>query len=144
MTAIALLLAAPVSPATKPDALVAEMQRVEASRNAAIKAGDMAKLREFYAPSFHGIAASGARVDRETLLGVFKRNAGGDFVAESTILSARPVGGVVLVEGRLKLFTGDRARLMSDSYYLHVFRRRAGHWEMIEGASTPIPATSPQ
>jgi hypothetical protein len=124
------------------DPLLAEMQRVEASRNAAIKTGDMAALRQLYAPSFHGIAAGGARVDRETLLGVFKRNAGGDFIAESTILSARQVGGLVLAEGRLKLFSGDKSRLISDSFYLHVYHRRAGHWEMIEGASTPIPQSA--
>ena len=80
-----LLLAAASS---KPDALVVEMQRVEASRNVAIKAGAMAALKQLYAPSFHGIAASGASVDRDTLLGVFKRNAGGDFVADSKILRA--------------------------------------------------------
>jgi hypothetical protein len=100
----------------------------------------MAALKRLYAPSFHGIAASGATVDRDTLLGVFNRNAGGDFTAESTILTARRVNGLGLVEGRLKLRSGDGSRLISDSYYLHVFRWRAGHWEMIEGASTPIPA----
>ena len=121
------------------NALLDEMQRVEASRNAAIKAGDMDALRELYAPSFHGIAASGARVDRDALLNVFKRNAGGDFVADSTILSATQVNGLVFAEGRLKLMTIDRKRLISDSVYLHVYRRSAGHWEMIEGASTPVP-----
>jgi hypothetical protein len=122
--------------------LLAEMQRVEASRNAAIRTGDMAALRQLYAPSFHGIAAGGARVDRETLLAVFKRNADGNFIAESTILSARRVRGLVLAEGRLKLFSGDKSRLISDSFYLHVYRRRAGRWEMIEGASTPIPQSA--
>ncbi|MFL6760917.1 nuclear transport factor 2 family protein [Sphingomonas sp.] len=133
---LALVLAV-ASPASA-DRLLADMQRVEAGRNAAIKAGDMAALRKLYAPGFHGIAASGARVDRDTLLGVFKRNAGGDFIADSTILSARRVNGVVFAEGRLKLTTADRTRIISDSFYLHIYRRRAGRWEMIEGASTPI------
>ena len=125
-----------------PDPLLAEMQRVEESRNAAIKAGDMQTLGELYAPSFQGIAAGGARVDRDTLFGVFQRNAGGDFVAESTVLSARQIGELVLVEGRLKLFTGDRSRLISDSFYLHVLQRRSVGWELIEGAATPVPAAS--
>jgi ketosteroid isomerase-like protein len=129
---------------TGADPLVAEMQRIEESRNAAIKAGDMEKLGELYAPDFQGISSGGARVDRETLLNLFKRNAGGDFVAESTILSARQVGDLVLVEGRLKLHTADRSRLISDSFYLHVMRRRGDGWEMIEGAATPIPASSGQ
>ena len=126
--------------AAKPDPLVVEMQRVEASRNAAIKAGDMVALKRLYAPSFHGIAASGASVDRDAILGVFKRNAGGDFVADSKILRTRRIDGLVFAEGHLKLWNGDRTKLISDSAYLHVYRRRADHWEMIEGASTPIPA----
>jgi len=52
-----LLLAAAAAATTQP--LVAEMQRVETSRNAAIKAGDMAALGKLYAPEFHGLAASG-------------------------------------------------------------------------------------
>ena len=136
MFTIAILLAAAAANA---DPLVTEMQRLEASRNAAIKTGDMAALRKLYAPSFHGIAASGASVDRDTLFGVFKRNAGGDFVAESKILRARRGNGLVFAEGRLKLLSGDRSKVLSNSAYLHVYRWRGGHWEMIEGASTPIP-----
>jgi len=139
MVGFALLLAAA---AANPNRLLAEMQRVEVSRNAAIKSGDMDALRELYAPAFHGIAAGGARVDRDTLLNVFKRNAGGDFVADSTILSATRINGLVFAEGRLRLMTSDRKRLISDSFYLHVYRRRDGHWEMIEGASTPVPQSS--
>ena len=127
-----------------PDPLVAEMQRVEESRNAAIKTGDMEALRALYAEGFQGIASGGARVDRETLLAVFQRNAGGDFVAESTILSAREIEGLVLVEGRLKLFTADRSRLISDSSFLHVLRRDGDGWQMVGGAATPIPASSAQ
>ena len=127
-----------------PDPLVAEMQRFEEGRSAAIKAGDIATLSELYADGFHGIASGGARVDRETLFGVFQRSAGGDFVAESTVLFAREVEGLVLVEGRLKLFTADRSRLLSDSFYFHVLRRGPDGWEMVGGAATPIPAPAAQ
>ena len=133
MLSLALFLAAAAT-----DPLVTEMQAVESSRNAAIKAGDMAALEKLYAPDFHGIAASGQRVDRATLFTVFKRNAGGDFVAESTILSARREGPLVIVEGRLKLLSGDRSKNLSDSHYLHIFARRSGRWVMIEGAAVPI------
>lgn len=132
---ILILLAAMATPS-----LQAEMQAVEASRNAAIRTGDMAALERLYAPDFHGIAAGGARVDRATLLGVFRRNAGGAFVAESEILSARREGDVVIAEGRLRLFSTPDHRLTSDSYYMHVFRRRRGHWQMIAGAATPAPS----
>jgi hypothetical protein len=129
------LLAAMAAPS-----LQAEMQAVEAGRNAAIRAGDMAALERLYAPDFHGIAAGGARVDRATLLGVFRRNAGGAFVAESEILSARREGNLVIAEGRLRLFSTSDHRLLSDSFYMHIFRDRTGHWEMIAGAATPVPA----
>jgi hypothetical protein len=52
---ILLLLAAMATPA-----LQSEMQAVEAGRNAAIRAGDMAALERLYAPDFRGIAAGGA------------------------------------------------------------------------------------
>ena len=127
--ALLLALAAP--------SLQAEMQAVEASRNAAIRTGDIAALERLYAPDFQGIAAGGARVDRAALLAIFARNAGGDFVATSEVLSAREAGGLVIVEGRLRLTSGDRTRLLSDSLYLHIFRRAGHRWEMIAGAATP-------
>jgi hypothetical protein len=127
-----------------PDPLVAEMQRFEESRSAAIKKGDAEALRAIYAEGFQGIASGGARVDRETLLAVLQRSAGGDFVAESTVLTAREIEGLVLVEGRLKLFTTDRSRMISDSFFLHILRRRGDGWEMVGGAATPIPAPAAQ
>lgn len=127
--ALLLALAAP--------SLQAEMQALEGQRNAAIRAGDTATLERLYAPDFQGIAAGGARVDRSALLAIFARNAGGDFAAESEILSAREEGGLVIVEGRLRLTSGDRARLISESLYLHIFRRSGNGWEMIAGAATP-------
>jgi hypothetical protein len=120
------------------------MQRFEESRSIAIRAGDAEALRAIYDEGFQGIASGGARVDRETLLAVLQRSAGGDFVAESTVLSAREVEGVVLVEGRLKLFTTDRSRLLSESFYFHVLRRAGDRWQMVGGAATPIPASPPQ
>ena len=136
MLALALFLAAAAA-----DPLVAEMQRVEAARNAAIKSGDLPTLRGLYAPSFHGISGAGVRVDRETLLNVFKRNAGGDFRAESTILSARRINGLVFAEGRLRLTNGN-GTLIGDSHYLHIFRRGARGWEMIHGTAVPIAGAS--
>jgi ketosteroid isomerase-like protein len=132
---ILFLLAAMAAPS-----LQAEMQAVEAGRNAAIHTGDMAALERLYAPDFRGIAAGGARVDRATLFAVFRRNAGGAFTAESEILNARRAGNLVIAEGRLRLWSTPDRRLLSDSYYLHIFRRRAGRWQMIAGAATPIAA----
>jgi hypothetical protein len=133
--ALLLLLAEPVVAA---DPLLTEMQQLESSRNAAIKAGDMATLEKLYAPDFTGIAGNGTRVDRPTLFSVFKRNAGGDFTADSRILTARKLGkGLVAVEGRLRL-TNSAGATISDSNYLHIFRRNGRHWEMVEGAAVPI------
>jgi hypothetical protein len=147
LAAVAAGLGCPAFAAERPvTVLGAEMQRLEASRNAAIKAGDMKVLKRIYAPDFHGIAANGARVDRDALFAIFQRNAGGDFVADSEILSAREVGGVIIVEGRLRLYTADRRRLISDSYFLHVFRQKP-EWldfrdfEMVAGSATAAPAS---
>lgn len=135
---ILLLLAAMAAPS-----LQAEMQAVEAGRNAAIRSGDMVALERLYAPDFHGIAGSGARVDRATLFAVFRRNAGGAFLAESEILSARREGNLVIAEGRLRLWSVPGRRLLGDSFYLHIFRRRAGRWQMIAGSATPVSNPAP-
>ena len=136
---IALAAASPTLAAPPPaSTLQAEMQRLEWARNAAIKSGDMAALELIYAPDFHGIAANGNRVDRPALLAIFRRNAGGDFVAESQILNARRIGALVTVEGRLRLYAGGDKRLISDSLYLHLFRRRSGRWQMVAGSATPV------
>jgi hypothetical protein len=115
-----------------------EMQRLELSRNGAIRAGDMVALERLYAADFQGIAGNGRRVDRAALFAVFQRNAGGDFMAESEILSAREIGGLVFAEGRLRLWNGARDHVLSDSLYLHVFRRNGDRWEMVSGSATPI------
>lgn len=82
------------------------------------------------------------RVDRATLFMVFRRSAGGDFTADSQIHSARRVGkGIVAVHGRLRLVNASGATL-SDSHFLHVFRRNGQRWEMIEGAAVPIARQS--
>lgn len=136
MGMIALLLAL-----AAPPTLQQQMQVVEARRNAAIWAGDAATLERLYAADFQGIAATGLRVDRAALLAMLRRNAGGDFIADSRILSVREVNGLVIVEGQLKLWsTGGRA-LLSDTLYVHIFRRSADDgWELVEAAATPIPA----
>lgn len=140
MIVIALLLAVAAPEAADP--LVTEMQQVEWSRNAAIKAADMAELEKLYAPEFTGIAGNGTVVDRTTLLAVFKRNAGSGVTADSKILSARQFAdGIVAVHGRLRLVTPAGATV-SDSHYLHIFRRNGARWEMIEGAAVPIAAPS--
>lgn len=137
--ALLLLLSEPVA-----DPLVAEMQALESSRNAAIKAGNMAALEYIYAPDFRGISGNGTRVDRDTLFTVFRRNSGSGsgVTAESTILSARKEGELIMVEGRLKLFAGTERRQVSDSHYLHIFRRNGQRWEMIGGAAVPIAPTT--
>ena len=139
MSAALLLMAA--NPVTA-DPLITEMQQVEWSRNAAIKARDMPALERVYAPDFTGISGNGTVVDRDTLFAVFKRNAGGSISADSKILSAREVAkGLVAVHGRLRRLTAAGATV-SDSHYLHIFRRNGDHWEMIEGAAVPIAQAS--
>jgi len=135
MAMLSLLLALAATPS-----LQAQMQGVEQRRNAAIWAGDRATLERIYAPDFQGIAAGGVRVDRAALLDVLARNAGGQYFAQSEILSAREVNGLIFAQGRLRLYATAPRRLISDSFYLHVFRRSADEgWEMIEAAAVPAP-----
>jgi hypothetical protein len=122
-----------------PSPLRAEMQRLESTRNAAIKIGDMTTLERIYAPDFRGISASGEQIDRRNLFLIFEANMGKNFTVESEVLTARLIGGVVVAEGRLRLFTSDRGVMISDTLFLHVFRRKTGRWEMIAGSATPAP-----
>ena len=119
--------------------LIAEMQRVEASRNAAIRNGDAAALERLYAADFRGISAGGRTVDRAELLAILHLNAHANNEVESVVTSAREIGGVVLVEGRLRITWPTRRERVYDSLYLHVFRRNGDHWEMVAGAASAAP-----
>ena len=139
VASIALAAAIPSVPESIPSSLRTEMQRLESARNAAIKAGDRTVLERIYAPDFRGITAGGEQIDRRNLLLIFEANKGKNHIVESEILVARQIGGVVVVEGRLRLFTSDGRVKFSETLYMHVFRRRAGRWEMIAGSATPAP-----
>lgn len=130
------------SAALADDALMAEMQALERTRNAAIAADDEAALANIYAEDFEGITASGAQMNRGDMFAMFARNhQRGGLIAESMIDSARRIGtDVAVVSGRLKLFTpGNKRELVSDSRFLHVFRKDGSTWHLVAGAGTPNP-----
>ncbi|HWA92559.1 MAG TPA: nuclear transport factor 2 family protein [Rhizomicrobium sp.] len=134
---VALIATAPAAAAD----LKAEMRQLEHARGAAIAADDETALSKLYAPDFSGIAASGVLVTRDDLFGVFRRAHAQStaLTADSTILDARDLGGgAVVVTGRLKLRAPDTKALVSESLYMHIFRKDAAGWHMVTGASTPV------
>ncbi len=118
--------------------LKAEMQALERSRGAAIAADDEAALARIYAPDFSGVTAAGATVTRDDLFAIFRRaHEHGALQADSTILTAREIGGAVVVTGHLRLLAPDTKAAVSESFYMHVFRKDADGWRMVAGAATP-------
>jgi hypothetical protein len=113
------------------------MQALETSRNAAIRDHDRIALTYIYAADFRGVTSAGVFVDRDSILKLFlSRDAGGTTVT-SKILSCRPLDGVLEVIGRLTLTAKDGGEVVSDGYYLHLFRYVDGHWQLAGGMSTP-------
>ncbi len=128
------------APAAAAD-LKAEMQALEQTRGAAIAADDEATLDRIYAPDFAGVTAGGAQVTRDDLFAIFKRaHEHGALAAESTILTAREIAGAVVVTGHLRLLAPGTKQVVSESFYIHVFRKDAGGWRMAAGAATPAAA----
>lgn len=126
------------APAHADDPLLAEMQALEAQRNAAIRADDVPALKRIYAADFEGVTSGGFLVGRDDLLGVFARNASNPAASstrvESNVRTARREGDVVVVRGRIRIST--TGKVVDDSIYMHVFRRAGDHWEMFAGLST--------
>jgi ketosteroid isomerase-like protein len=113
------------------------MKTLEAGRNAAIRDHDLAALKRIYAPDFRGITSAGAFVDRDSILKLFvSRDSSGSAVT-SEILSCRALGDVLEVTGRLTIRAKDSGELVSDGYYLHLFRHADGRWQLTGGMSTP-------
>lgn len=113
------------------------MQALETARNAAIRDHDRAALTYLYAADFRGVTSAGAFVDRDAILKLFlSRDASGTTVT-SKILSCRPLDGVLEVVGQLTLKAKDSGEVVSDGYYLHLFRYADGHWQLTGGMSTP-------
>ncbi len=114
------------------------MQMLELQRNAAIHDKDLDALRRIYASDFRGITSGGAFMDRDAILKLFAGNDPAKTTVASQILSCRPLGDVLEVIGRLTLRSKDTGEVVSDAYYLHLFRYRDGRWQLTGGMSTPV------
>ncbi len=130
LLAAAMLAATPPAAAQANDALLlAEMQRVEEARSAAIAAGDGAALERLYAPDFEGITSGGALVDRRVLFTLLARGKGGS--ATTRVESVRRSGDTVIVRGVLAIGEGS-------STYLHIYEHGADGWRMVRGIAVPV------
>ena len=138
LAALGLLALSAAAGASEPNAYACDaMQMLELQRNAAIHDKDMDALRRIYSADFRGITSGGAFVDREAILKLFAGNDPSKVTVSSQILSCRPLGTVLEVIGRLTLRDKDSDTLVSDAYYLHLFRYADGRWQLTGGMSTP-------
>ena len=64
-------------------------------------------------------------------------------VVESEVTSAREAGGLVLVDGRLRLTRPTRREMVYESRYLHVFRRNGERWEIVAVAASAVAEPAP-
>lgn len=132
-------LSAPAAARSDP-ALMAEMQRVEESRNAAIRASDFAVLERLYAEEFQGVAGNGRTVTRDDLFAVFRRAGGAFGPVDSRVLSVQRDGDFAFVLGRIAIQPQGGGE-PAVSVFLHVFKRVTGEWRMISGSATPAAAS---
>jgi hypothetical protein len=118
--------------------------RLERRRSAAIAGHDTMWLATLYAPDFQGVVATGRRVDRAALFGVFARdNPGARFLFDE--LEARELTpGTATVTGRLRSLAADGS-VGSESRYLHVYVRTGRRWQLrvAEGTAVAAPVTPP-
>ncbi len=81
-----------------------------------------------------------AATDLKAEMQALEQARGTALAADSTILTAREIAGAVVVTGHLKLLAPDTKAVVSESFYLHVFRKDAESWRMVAGAATPVAA----
>ena len=113
-----------------------EVLRIEQQRSAAIARKDVATLRRIYASDFRGVTATGAEVDRESLLAVFARDDGSTrFTIDS--ISVRLFPGIAVSTERLTTMDNAGA-VLGRAWLMHVYHRRAGRWQMVAGQGTSI------
>jgi len=131
----------PLPPSSLPagESVEATVQRLEEERREAIAHHDRPTLALFYADDFEGVTTLGKVVDKATVLDVLARS-DPRFTFTASELKVRPLGEVALATGRLTgRGTVDGRTIVNDFRYTHVYVRRDGRWQLIAGASTPLP-----
>lgn len=114
-----------------------EVRGIEAARAQAIRQGDAQALERIYADDFAGVTSGGRAVTKAVLLGVLK-NVDPKIAFTTEDLKVRIFGETALASGRItgKTQAGETVSAFS---YLHVYVRRAGHWQLVAGQSTDLP-----
>src|SRR5262245_10885079 len=130
--ALILFVAAPALSETSPEQ---ELKALEQARSEAIRAGDLAALRRIYADDFQGVTTTGALVDKETLMSVF-RSVDPRVTYLNDDIRVRVVGQVALVSGLVTGRAGTGGDVVSAFRYLHVYIQREGRWQLSTGQST--------
>ncbi|HEV8577668.1 MAG TPA: DUF4440 domain-containing protein [Thermoanaerobaculia bacterium] len=125
------------SPAAGREEHEKSLVELERRRSQAILAKDLKTLDGIYADDFRGMLGNGRFVDKAGLFEVFKaQDPNTRFTVEE--LEARVLGDTAVTHGKL---TGrnPKGEIAFLAKFTHVYVRRDGRWQLVEGASTPLP-----
>lgn len=117
-----------------------DIARLEDRRYAAMKAGDVAALRELLSERLHYSHSLG---DRDTLQSYLDKVAAGHFVYQSVSHQTdwtEDLPGAVLLGGRMTaqvLVAGQPRRI--DNAFLAIWADEGGAWRLIAYQPTPLP-----
>jgi catechol 2,3-dioxygenase-like lactoylglutathione lyase family enzyme len=114
--------------------------KLESRRSEAILAKDLQALDAIYAADFRGLMANGRFVNKAGLFEIFKTaDPALRFIVDE--VEARVLGNTAVTHGRI---TGrnPQGEIVILSKFTHVYVRRRGTWQLVEGANTPLPQTS--
>jgi ketosteroid isomerase-like protein len=112
-----------------------ELKDLEQARSEAIRTGDLAILGRIYSDDFQGVTTTGALVDKEKLMSVF-RSVDPRVAYTNGDIRVQVIGQVALVSG---LVTGRAGGEMVSAFrYLHVYVQREGRWQLSAGQSTNV------
>ena len=119
-----------------------EIVALERQRSAAILSNDMAFLDDLYLDEFEGMTATGFKVDKATLMEVFKRD-DPDTVFTIDQFRVHIFGDTAVDMLRLTGRTPAGA-IVSQQQLMHVWVKRGGKWRMRLGQGTLIPEAQRQ
>src|SRR5215204_5905127 len=109
---------------------------IEKQRSAAIASRNESFLEDLYADDFRGVAATGAVVNKQQLLEVFKLN-NPEVVFTTDEMKATLYVGTAVVTGKL-ISESREGVVLGQSRFIHVYVLRDGNWKLVAGQATQV------
>jgi hypothetical protein len=109
---------------------------LEKQRSAAIASHNEIFLEELYDDEFRGVAATGAVVNKQQLLEVFKLN-NPEVVFSTDEMKATVYDGTAVVTGKL-ISKNQEGRTLGQSRFIHIYVLRDQQWKLIAGQATQV------